>query len=66
MDLVLNHNNPREYVPDMLKLADTLKWVGTHMNLTVDRPRADVIPIIVKLLKDKALEVGEEYEFISN
>ena len=39
--LVLNHNNPRECfvifpnsesVPDILKLADTPKWVGTHMN----------------------------------
>ena len=71
--LVLNHNNPREwfvifsdsdYVPDILKLADTPKWVGTHMNLTIDRPKVEVIPIIVKLLEDKALDKGEEYEFI--
>ena len=71
--LVLNHNNPRECfvifpnsesVPDILKLADTPKWVGTHMNLTVDRPRVEIIPIIAKLLEDKALEEGEEYEFI--
>ena len=43
--LILNQNNPREcfaifldseYVPDILKLADTPKWVGTHMNLTID------------------------------
>ena len=62
--LALNHNNPREcfvifpdsaYVSDILKLADTPKWVGTHMNLTIDKPRMEVIPIIVKLFEDKAL-----------
>ena len=50
-------------MPGILKLADTPKWVGIHMNLTIDRPRVEVIPIIVKLLDDKALEEGEEYEF---
>ena len=72
MGVVLNHNNPSEHfvifpmsetVPAILKLADTLQWVGTHMNLTVDRPRVEIIPIIAKLLEDKALE-EEEYEFI--
>ena len=71
--LVLNHNNPSEFfvifpnsesVSDILKLEDTPKWVGTHMNLTVDRPTVEIISIITKLLEDKALEEGEEYEFI--
>ena len=71
--LVLNHNNHRECfvifpnsesMPEILKLADTPMWVDTHMNLTVDRPRVEIIPIIAKLLEDKALEEGEEYEFI--
>ena len=71
--LILNHNNHREYyvifpnsesVLDILKLADTPKWVGTHMDLTVDRPRVEITPIIAKLLEDKALEEGEEYAFI--
>ena len=53
-----------ESVPNILKLADTPKWVGTHMNLTVDRPRVEIIPIIANLLEDKALEEGEEYEVI--
>ena len=70
---VLSYNNPREcfvifphseHVPDILKLADTPKWVGTHMNLTIYRPRVEKILIIVKLLEDKALKEGEEYEFI--
>ena len=34
------------------------------MNLTLDRPKMEVIPIIDKLLEDKALEEGEEYEYI--
>ena len=72
--LILNHNDPREcfvifsdpeYVPEILKLIDTPQWVGTHINLTLDRPRREVIPIIAKLLEDKALEDGEVYEYIS-
>ena len=71
--LVLNHNNPREcfvifpdseYVPDILKLVDTPQWVSTHMNLTLDRPKMEVIPIIAKALEDKTLEEGEEYQYI--
>ena len=71
--LILNHNNPMEcyvvfldseYVPDILKLADTPQWVGTHMNLTLDRPKMKAIPIIARLLEDKALQEGEEYEYI--
>ena len=53
-----------EHVPEILKLIDTPQWVGNHMNLTLDRPRGEVIPIIAKLLEDKALEDGEEYEYI--
>ena len=59
--LILNYNDPREcyvifsdpeYVPEILKLIDTLQWVGTHMNLTLDKPRGEIIPIIAKLLED--------------
>ena len=73
--LILHYNNPRECfvispysesVPDILKLADTPKWVGTHMNLTVDRPQLEIIPITAKLMENKALEEGKEYEFFSN
>ena len=34
------------------------------MNLTLDRQRMEVIPIIAKPLEDKALEEGEEFEYI--
>ena len=74
MGLDLNHSNLREcfvifsdpeYVPDILKLIDTAQQMGTHMNLTLDRPMMEVIPIIAMLLEDKALEEGEEYEYIT-
>ena len=73
LGLIMSHNNPRECfvifpnsesASDIRKLAYTPKWVGTHMNLTVDRPRVEIMPFIAKLLEDKALEEGEEYEFI--
>ena len=71
--LILNHNDPREcvvtfsnpeYVPEIFKLIDTPQWLSTHMSLTLDRPREEIIPIIAKLLEDKALEDGEEYYYI--
>ena len=34
------------------------------MNLPLDRPREEIFPIIAKLIEDKALEDGEEYEYI--
>ena len=34
------------------------------MNVTLDRPKREVIPILAKLLEDKALEDWEEYEYI--
>ena len=34
------------------------------MNVTVTRPRIEIIPIIAQLLGYKALEEGEEYESI--
>ena len=34
------------------------------MHLTLDRPKREIISIIAKLLEHKALEDGEEYEYI--
>ena len=53
-----------EYIPDILKLVEDPQWVGTHMHLTLDRPRKEIISKVAKLLEDKALEEGEEFEFI--
>ena len=71
--LILYHNDPREcyvifpdseYVPDILKLIENPQWVGTHMHLTLDRPKKEIISIIAKLLEEQPLEDGEEYEDI--
>ena len=71
--LILNHNDPREcylifpdseYVPNILKLIENAQWVGTHMHLTLDRPKREIISIIAKLLEEIPLEDGEEYEYI--
>ena len=72
--LILNHNDPREcyvilpdseYAADILKLIEDPQLVGTHMHLTLDRPKKEIISIVAKLLEDKALEEGEKYEYIS-
>ena len=34
------------------------------MHLTLDRPKREIIFTIAKLLEDKVLEDGEEYEYI--
>ena len=71
--LILNHSDQREccmifpdseYVPDILKLVEDPQWVGTHIHLTLDRPKKEIISIVAKLLEDKALEEGEEFEYI--
>ena len=34
------------------------------MQLTINKPRLSILPTATKLLEDKALEEGEEFEFI--
>ena len=34
------------------------------MQLTIHKPGLSIIPIVMKLLEDKALDKGEEFEFI--
>ena len=53
-----------EFIPKMLHLAGTTRWIGTHKNLKLDRTTAKVILIKQKLLADKALQEEEEYEYI--
>ena len=69
--LIVNKSDPREcyvifpesgYIPEILKLVEDPQWVGTHMHLTLDRPRKGIISIIAKLLEGQALEEGEEFE----
>ena len=71
--LILNKSDPREcfvifpesgYIPETLKLVEDPQWVGTHMHLTLDRPRKGIISIVAKLLEGQALAEGEEFEYI--
>ena len=71
--LILNKSDQREcyvifpesgYIPEILKLVVNPQWVGTHMHLTLDRPRKGIISIVAKLLEGQALEEGEEFEYI--
>ena len=38
--------------------------MGTHIHLTLDRPKKEIISIVAKLLEEKPLEEGEEFEYI--
>ena len=71
--LVLNHKNPLEcYVlfppaapmQDIARLVEDPSWVGTSMQLGLCTPPSGMLTIVSKLLQDKALEEGEEYEYI--
>ena len=71
--LILNHNEPTEWyvlfpptapMQDIFNLDETPSWLGAYMQLGLHRPQASVFQIVSKLLQDKALEEGEEYEYI--
>ena len=71
--LVLNKGDPKEcfvifpesgYIPDILKLGENPQWVGTHMNLALDRPRKGIISIVAQLIDGQTLAEGEEFEYI--
>ena len=68
-----NHNDPfechvlfppAEPMPDIFNLMENPSWVGTHMKLGLHKPHASIFQIVSKLLQDKSLEEGEEYEYI--
>ena len=71
--LILNHNDPTEchmlfspaaQMSDIYKLMENPSWVGTDMKLGLHKPQTSILQIVHKLLQDKALEEGEEYEYI--
>ena len=73
MGLILNPSDPSECfvlfpsaapVQDIYSLNDSPSWVGAPMQLAIKKPRSSILPIVTKLLEDKALEEGEEYEYI--
>ena len=73
LGLILNHNGPTEChvlfppaapMQDIFNLIENPSWVGTHMKLGLHKPQASIFQIVSKLLQDKALEKGGEYEYI--
>ena len=71
--LILNHSDPSECfvlfpatapIQDIYNLNESPSWVGALMQLAIHKARSSIIPIVMKLLEDKALEEGEEFEFI--
>ena len=71
--LILNHSDPSECfvlfpsaVPmqDIYSLNESPSWVGASVQLAITKPHSSILPIVTKLLEDKALEEGEEYENI--
>ena len=71
--LILNHSAQSEsfvqfaQTAPMSEIYDLNKepsWVGAPMLLSVRQPPASIYNIVNKLLENKPLEEGEEYEFI--
>ena len=73
MGLILNHSDPSKYfvlfpstalMQDIYSLNESPSWVGVPMQLAVTKPHSSILPIVTKLLEDKALEEGKKYEYI--
>ena len=71
--LVLNHKDssacyvmfpPAAPMQEIAKLVEDPSWVGTSVQLSLHKSSFSMLTIISKLLHDKALEEGEEYEYI--
>ena len=71
--LELNHKDSSEcYVlfppvapmQEIAKLEEDPSWVGTSMQMSLHKPSVSMLTIVSKLLHDKALEKGEEFEHI--
>ena len=71
--LILNYSDPSECfvlfattapITEIYSLNDSPSWVGAPMLLSVRQPCASIYSIVNKLLEDKALQEGVEYEFI--
>ena len=71
--LVLNHKNPLKcyvlFLPaapiqQIARLVEDPSWMGTTMQLSLYKPPSGMLTMVSKLLQDKALEEGEEYEYI--
>ena len=73
MGLILNNNDPFECfvlfppatpMQDVIDLSENPTWVGASMQLGIQKPKSTMLTIVNKLLQDKELEEGEDYEYI--
>ena len=73
MGLILNHDDlsgcfvlfpSASPMQDIYTLNESPSWVRASMQLTIQKPHLSILPIVTKLLADKVLEEGEEYEYI--
>ena len=71
--LILNHKDPLDCyvlfppaapIQEIDRLVEDPTWVGTFLQLGLHKPPSGMLTIVSKLLQDKALEEGEEYEYI--
>ena len=71
--MILNHADPSECfvlfpsaapMQDIYSLNENPSWVGAAIQLTIKKPHLSILLAVTKLLEDKALEEGEEYEYI--
>ena len=51
-------------IADIYSFNESPSWIGASMQLSIRQPHSSIIAIISRLLEDKGLEEGEEYEFI--
>ena len=50
---------------DIYSLNESPSWWGLLCSWQSKKPHPSILPIVTKLLEDKALEEGKEYEYIS-
>ena len=71
--VILNHSDPSEcYVlftspvpmDEIYNLNKDPSWVGTSMSLTIRQPPSSILNIVSKLVENKPLEEGKEYELL--
>ena len=71
--VILNHSDPSEcyvlftsQVPmdEIYNLNKDPSWVGTSMSLTIRQPPSSILNILSKLVENKPLEEGKEYELL--
>ena len=71
--LILSHSGPSEFfvlfaqiapISEIYGLNEEPSWVGALMLFSVRQPHAIIYNIVNKLLENKTLEEGKEYEFI--